>query len=104
MNVYLNKNEVLLYIVNYLKKTLYKYINNKTNLCPIGIGAPRFGFYGEGTGTVLFENVGCTGSQTRLLDCTVDRVHRCQHWEDAGAVCSGIIIIMSLFAAHNYTL
>ncbi len=56
---------------------------------PPAVGAPKFAYYGQGTGSILFERVSCTGSEARLLDCGVDRVHTCGHWQDAGAVCSG---------------
>jgi hypothetical protein len=50
------------------------------------------GFYGEGMGRILLDNVTCRGSEDNLLAC----VHQetlfttdCSHSEDAGVSCEG---------------
>ena len=57
--------------------------------CPTGATAYSRAFYGQGTGSILLDNVGCTGSETRLWDCPNNGVgsHNCAHSEDAGASC-----------------
>ena len=46
-------------------------------------------FFGQGSGDILLDNVGCTGNETRLIDCTNNGigVHNCVHAEDAGVTC-----------------
>ena len=46
-------------------------------------------FFGQGTGAILLDQVGCTGTETRLVDCSYNPigVHDCSHTEDAGVTC-----------------
>jgi len=48
--------------------------------------------FGAGTGTIYFDEVGCTGSETNLTDCTRSSSVRCisGHLEDAGVRCQGL--------------
>ncbi len=50
-----------------------------------------FSFFGQGTGPILLDNVGCTGSENRLIECSHNGVgqHNCVHFEDAGVQCGG---------------
>ena len=50
--------------------------------------------YGQGNGTIHLDRFFCFGDENYLTDC----IHRrapteCQHSQDAGVVCSGIIAI-----------
>ena len=47
--------------------------------------------FGGGTGTIYLDNVGCTGSETRLIDCSRSSVSCTYgHAEDAGVRCQGL--------------
>ena len=47
--------------------------------------------FGAGIGTIYLDNVGCTGSETRLIDCSRSSTVTCfgGHSEDAGVRCQG---------------
>ena len=46
--------------------------------------------FGQGSGRIWLDNVGCMGSEIRLIDCpaNVIGVHNCDHSEDAGVRCT----------------
>ena len=48
-------------------------------------------YFGAGTGTIFLNDVGCTGSETNLTDCTRSSTVSCisGHSEDAGVRCQG---------------
>ena len=48
--------------------------------------------FGAGTGTIYLDNVGCTGSETRLINCSRSSSVYCYrgHSEDAGVRCQGL--------------
>ena len=50
-------------------------------------------YYGRGSGLIMLTNVGCTGEEQNLLNCTYTGygVTSCSHYEDAGVSCPGII-------------
>ena len=57
--------------------------------------------FGGGSGEVLIENVGCSGSELTLSDCVQSEIgdHNCgsDHDEDAGVICiSGSALLSSL--------
>lgn len=43
--------------------------------------------YGQGTGPIVFDNVGCRYTESRLIDCPRGTGHNCAHSEDAGVIC-----------------
>lgn len=45
-------------------------------------------YFGQGTGPVHIESVGCSGTESILLQCTHAASHNCYHAEDAGIKCS----------------
>jgi len=56
-------------------------------------------FFGQGTGAILLDQVGCTGTETRLIDCSSIPIgiHDCSHFEDAGVTCQGMC------SSHSYS-
>ena len=50
--------------------------------------------FGEGNGSILLDNLRCSGDEESLLDCLADDdvigSHDCNHDEDAGVRCDGM--------------
>ena len=46
-------------------------------------------YYGQGSGSILLDNVQCTGNEASIFSCTHNSIgsHDCDHSEDAGVVC-----------------
>ena len=47
--------------------------------------------FGQGSGNIWMDDVGCKGTERRLQDCGFlgYGIHNCRHSEDAGVRCSG---------------
>ena len=54
--------------------------------------------FGQGYGSIWFDNVGCSGSETSLFNCNKNSIgsHNCGHNEDAGARCNGRPVVQHL--------
>ena len=52
--------------------------------------------FGEGNGSILLDNLRCSGDEESLLDCLADDdvigSHDCNHDEDAGVRCGGMYV------------
>ena len=46
--------------------------------------------FGNGIGSIFLDDVGCSGSESQLINCYYDSVTSdCSHSEDAGVRCQG---------------
>ncbi|XP_070778919.1 scavenger receptor cysteine-rich domain-containing protein DMBT1-like [Enoplosus armatus] len=65
--------------------------------CGTALSAPQSAHFGVGTGQIWLDDVTCSGSERSLTECQHKRFgkHDCSHSEDAGVVCSGILIFMN---------
>ena len=72
-----------------MHKPLLLYVNTYIT----GAAAFSNAFFGMGTGTILLDSLECTGTETRLVDCSHNGIsnHNCFHVEDAGLRCAGMV-------------
>ena len=48
--------------------------------------------FGGGLGPIFLDQLACSGDEQRVLDCnSIQGVHMCDHTQDAGVRCIGII-------------
>ncbi|NWX15264.1 DMBT1 protein, partial [Aegotheles bennettii] len=58
--------------------------------CGVAMSAPGLARFGQGTGPIWLDEVGCLGTEATLAECPVKPWghHECNHVEDASVVCS----------------
>ena len=60
-------------------------------------------YYGEGTGLIVLDRVGCSGMESSLFECEHRGIlyHSCGHYEDAGVICQGNLVhFIYIFVLH----
>uniref|UniRef100_A0A3P9DRI5 SRCR domain-containing protein n=1 Tax=Maylandia zebra TaxID=106582 RepID=A0A3P9DRI5_9CICH len=59
--------------------------------CGRVLSAPTKARFGQGSGRVWMNEVGCTGRESNLFECRQSGLgsHDCSHSEDAGVICQG---------------
>jgi len=84
-------HSILIIIEHALNCLLSKSMHISVSVCCTVAGATvySFAFFGPGTGPILLDNVQCSGTETRLVNCPSNGVgsHNCDHSEDASVRC-----------------
>ena len=54
-----------------------------------GAIAKKGAYFGQESGSILLDNVHCTGNEVSIFSCSHNSIgfHNCDHSEDAGVVC-----------------
>ena len=55
----------------------------------LGAIAKRGAYFGQGSGSIILDDVQCTGNEVSIFSCSYNSngSHNCVHKEDAGVVC-----------------
>ena len=65
-----------------------KYTNYRLLFFFIGAVSYSNAYFGQGTGPIQIDNVGCGGSESVLVQCYHLTIDNCGHSEDAGVRCN----------------
>ncbi|XP_048036362.1 deleted in malignant brain tumors 1 protein-like isoform X2 [Megalobrama amblycephala] len=74
--------------------------------CGSAISAPKSAAFGQGSGSIWLDGVGCSGGEGNLTQCSHRGLgaHNCGHGEDAAVVCSGDLQQPTLSVSPTYTI
>ena len=61
---------------------------NILHVCNTGAVALSDAAFGAGSGQIYRNNLQCTGSELRLVDCPHSSTATCTHQDDAGLTCN----------------
>ena len=54
----------------------------------LGAIARSRAYFGQGTVPILLDDLRCTNTESRLIDCPYTAIDNCVHSEDAGVTCT----------------
>ena len=82
--------QVLTYVMSiiYIIHACIQLVFQNTLFYCAGVSTYRSAHFGQGTGPIFMDDVACSGSELRLLDCSYDSdTSADSHSEDAGVRC-----------------
>ncbi|XP_035626822.1 antigen WC1.1-like isoform X1 [Oncorhynchus keta] len=73
--------------------------------CGRAVSAPERAYFGPGSGPIWQDDVACSGSECSITQCPhTGGTHNCHHGNDAGVICSGVVLQMpSLSTNQSYS-
>ncbi|XP_038836278.1 deleted in malignant brain tumors 1 protein-like [Salvelinus namaycush] len=56
--------------------------------------APERAYFGQGSGPIWHDDIGCSGTECSITQCSHTRggTHNCKHGNDAGVICSVVLL------------
>ncbi|XP_036408794.1 deleted in malignant brain tumors 1 protein [Megalops cyprinoides] len=73
--------------------------------CGSAVSAPQSAHFGQGSGNIWLDDVGCKGNESFLTQCSHPTFgsHDCGHGEDAGVICLGLFPkVIRLVNGHSH--
>lgn len=56
----------------------------------------------DGNGSILMDDVDCSGTESKLIDCSYTGNHNCRHYEDVGIHCNSICPTTGTVLYYSY--